>query len=224
MKIANETYRQTVRAEQTVKPSTAKAEERAAQTAKSSTDVVEISGKKQETEENNTYTPPKKLTQEQVRGIKDMLSAQQMQMLQSMSGNTTNQANSFLRSIGGASGNSKYDANAFWKKSAAALPGSELPPGATTPEGALAAISPGGAYSVDAVADRIFDMAISMAGDDPEMLEKMRDAVIKGFKDAGVEFKKTTGKGLPDISGQTYDEIMKRFDAKAEELGGKAKA
>lgn len=223
MKITNETYRQPVRTEQTVKQPGAKAEEKAVQSVKSSGDVVELSGKKQQEVENNTYAPPKKLSQEQVRGIREMLSAQQAQLLQSMAGNTTNQANSFLRSIGGATGG-KQDPNAFWKKSAAALPGSELPPAATTPEGALAAISPGGAYSVDAVASRIFDMAVSMAGDDPAMLEKMRSAVIKGFKDAGMEFKQTTGKGLPDISGQTYDEIMKRFDAKAQELSGKAKA
>lgn len=221
MKITTEPYRPASRPEPAAKPAAAKAEEKATQTGKPATDVVELTGKKPATQETNTYTPPKKLTQEQVRGIREMLAAQQAQMLQSMAGNTTNQANSFLRSIGGAN-NGKQEANAFWKKPVAGLPGSELPPAATTPEGALAAISPGGAYSVDAVADRIFNMAASIAGDDPEMLEKMRNAVIKGFKDAGVEFKQTTGKGLPDISNQTYDEIMKRFNEKAAELNGKS--
>ncbi|MEG1777598.1 MAG: hypothetical protein RR209_01345 [Angelakisella sp.] len=226
MKIENEAYRQAGRTEQAVKPTPAKAEEKAAQAgsviqSKPNTDVIDFSGKRDEAIANNTYTPPKKLTTDQVSGIREMLAAQESQMLQSMAGNTTNQANSFLQSIGGVMNKVTQDTDAFWKQAGAIKPDNDLPPVATTPEGALAAISEGGAYSVKSVADRIFGMAESMAGDDPKLLEKMRTAVIKGFKEAGIDFKSSTGKGLPSISDDTFSEIMKRFDAKLESLGVK---
>ena len=45
-------------------------------------------------------------------------------------------------------------------------------------------------------------------GDDPDQLEKMRDAFKKGFQQAT----KSWGQDLPDISNQTYDAVMKGFD------------
>ena len=39
-------------------------------------------------------------------------------------------------------------------------------------------------------------------------MEKMRDAVTKGFKEAT----KAWGKELPEISQKTYDAVMKKFD------------
>lgn len=75
---------------------------------------------------------------------------------------------------------------------------------------AAASISDGGKYSVDAVATRIMDMAISLADGDKTKIQVLRDNVKKGFKAAGYEF--NNGKGLPDICNKTYDEIMKRFN------------
>ena len=86
------------------------------------------------------------------------------------------------------------------------------PPMATTPEGAKEAISEGGAYSVDEVADRIMKMAVAIAGDDPDKLQKMRAAVEKGFSEAGIDFKKATNSDLPQISKDTVAEVMRRFD------------
>ena len=96
-----------------------------------------------------------------------------------------------------------------------------LPEVATNPEDAAKAIAPGGAWSVDAVSTRIFDLATAIAGDDPEKLSQMRAAVEEGFKQAGMVWKETTGQdNMPDISKQTYNEIMSRFDKRANELNG----
>lgn len=96
-----------------------------------------------------------------------------------------------------------------------------LPEVATNAEDAAKAIAPGGAWSVDAVSSRIFDLASAIAGDDPEKLSQMRAAVEEGFKQAGMTWKDATGQSnLPDISNQTYNEIMSRFDKRAGELSG----
>lgn len=96
-----------------------------------------------------------------------------------------------------------------------------LPEVATTPEDAKAAISEGGEWSVSAVSDRVFGLATAIAGDNPEMLEKMRAAVEKGFEQAGVAFKDVFGQSeMPQITKDTHAEIMSRFDARAKELSG----
>ncbi len=88
-----------------------------------------------------------------------------------------------------------------------------LPAVGTTPEEAKAAVSEGGAYSVDAVADRIFSLAEAISGGDPEKLQKMRDAVEKGFEQAGLAWKDATGESkMPQITQDTHDEINRRFD------------
>ncbi len=96
-----------------------------------------------------------------------------------------------------------------------------MPEVATNPEDAAKAIAPGGAWSVDAVSTRIFDLASAIAGNDPERLAEMRAAVEEGFKQAGMEWNKITGQdNMPEISKQTYTEIMSRFDSRANELNG----
>ena len=96
-----------------------------------------------------------------------------------------------------------------------------MPEVATNAEDAAKAIAPGGAWSVDAVSSRIFDLASAIAGDDPEKLSQMRAAVEEGFKQAGMTWKDTTGQSqLPEISTQTYNEIMSRFDNRANEISG----
>lgn len=83
-----------------------------------------------------------------------------------------------------------------------------------TPEAsraAMAAISEGGEYSVEAVAGRIMDMAKALAGGDSSKIEMLRNAVIKGFSGAasalGLDYD-----DMPDITKQTYDVVMQRFD------------
>ena len=96
-----------------------------------------------------------------------------------------------------------------------------LPEVAINPEDAAKAIAPGGAWSVDAVSTRVFDLAAAIAGNDPEKLSQMRAAVEEGFKQAGMVWKDATGEdNMPEISKQTYNEIMSRFDKRANELNG----
>lgn len=73
---------------------------------------------------------------------------------------------------------------------------------------AKAAISEGGEYSVNAVADRIMNMAIALSGGDESKIEELKAAVKKGFDEA----EKQWGGALPSICGDTYTEIMNRFD------------
>ena len=94
-----------------------------------------------------------------------------------------------------------------------------MPEVATTPEEAEKALAEGGDWSVGKVADRIFGLAEALAGGDADKLEQMRSAVEKGFEQAGSQFKEHFGaKDTPQITKDTYNEIMSRFDKKAEEL------
>jgi hypothetical protein len=71
-------------------------------------------------------------------------------------------------------------------------------------------IAEGGEWSVNAVADRIMNMAYALSGGDESKLQTLKDAVLEGFKQAG--FDSEDRSTMPAITGQTYDEILKRFD------------
>ena len=74
------------------------------------------------------------------------------------------------------------------------------------------AISEGGEYSVENVTDRIMDMAKALAGDDPSKIDKLQDAVIKGFEKAAGMLGKKNLDEMPEITKKTYDNVMKQFD------------
>ncbi|MEG1699640.1 MAG: hypothetical protein RR271_08470, partial [Oscillospiraceae bacterium] len=82
---------------------------------------------------------------------------------------------------------------------------------------AQAAISDGGEWSVNAVSERILDMAKSLSGGDASKFAELKNAVKKGFDAA----EKAWGDKLPEISGKTYDKVMEGFDAWEKELSGK---
>jgi hypothetical protein len=69
-------------------------------------------------------------------------------------------------------------------------------------------ISEDGYWGVKQTSSRIFDFAMALAGDDEEKMTKMKEAFEKGFKEAT----KTWGKELPDISQNTRDAVLKKFD------------
>ena len=94
---------------------------------------------------------------------------------------------------------------------------SKLGMGNITPEQAASNISEGGPFGVNTVATNIMNMAESLSGGDPEKMEMLREAVMDGFAAAGVEL--GTGSdvsGLPQVSQDTFTEVMKRFDHYAE--------
>lgn len=85
-------------------------------------------------------------------------------------------------------------------------------------EWAKKAIAEGGEFSVDAVATNIMDMAKALSGNNGAYISMLKDAVNMGFKAAADVF----GGKMPDITGETYKEIMKRFDEWEKEITGAA--
>lgn len=72
-------------------------------------------------------------------------------------------------------------------------------------------ISEGGEYSVNSVADRIMNMAKALAGEDSSKISMLREAVQKGFSGAASLLGKKDDE-MPEITKNTYSEVMKRFD------------
>lgn len=164
---------------------------------------------------NSTYKPiKKKLTAEEIKDLKDEQAKSEADLIKKFINDIIKNQNKLL----GKSNSDENDDNGFSQNSKDLLVkifGSlekAYPKIETTPEGAQAAIAEGGAYSVNAVADRIMTMATALAGDDQSKLQKMRDAVEEGFSQAGLAFKNATNSDLPQISKDTYTEIMSRFD------------
>ncbi|MCR5329739.1 MAG: hypothetical protein K6E62_00935 [Lachnospiraceae bacterium] len=69
-------------------------------------------------------------------------------------------------------------------------------------------IAEDGYWGVEQTSDRILDFAKALAGTDPDMAEKMLDAIKEGFKQAGIEW----GEDLPEISQKTMDATYKKVN------------
>lgn len=72
-----------------------------------------------------------------------------------------------------------------------------------------------GYYGVEKTSDRLVDFAKAISGGDPEKIELLRDAVVKGFQQA----EELWGDELPQISKDTFTATMDKFDAWAKESG-----
>ena len=83
---------------------------------------------------------------------------------------------------------------------------------AATKMQAQADIAEDGYWGVEQTSDRIIDFANALTGGDPDKIEEMREAFKKGYAQA----EKTWGGSLPEISKQTYEAVMKKFDEMAE--------
>lgn len=165
--------------------------------------------------DNESAKETKGLSAEQVDALKEDLAAQEQTMLNIMIQALTESNDKLQGWLDEGVGILNFDGV---KIDAARF---ALPAVATNPEDAAKAIAPGGDWSVDAVSSRIFDLATAIAGNDPEKLSQMRAAVEEGFRQAGLTWKDATGQSkLPDISNQTYNDIMSRFDKRANELNG----
>ena len=147
----------------------------------------------------------KGLTPDQVQSLKDEQTATMLNLLiQTLTANNEKLQNWYDEGTGILNfGGVQIDASRF-----------ALPEVATNSEDAAKAVADGGEWSVNAVSDRIFSLAEAMAGGDPEKLQQMRAAVEEGFKQAGATWKDATGDdSMPDITKNTYSEIMKRFES-----------
>lgn len=86
---------------------------------------------------------------------------------------------------------------------------------------AQADIAEDGYWGVNQTSDRILDFAKALSGGDPDKMEEMRKAFQKGYDQAT----KAWGDELPQISKDTYDAVMKKFDDyKAAYESGQAEA
>jgi len=74
---------------------------------------------------------------------------------------------------------------------------------------AEADIAEDGYWGVEQTSDRILDFAKALAGNDPEKAEEMLEAFKEGFKQAT----KAWGDELPEISQNTYDKVLEKFEA-----------
>lgn len=77
---------------------------------------------------------------------------------------------------------------------------------------AQSSIEGDGYWSVNSVATRIMDMAELLANGDSSKLATLKDAVIKGFGGAISQFGYDSIDQMPDITHQTYTEVMNRFE------------
>lgn len=73
---------------------------------------------------------------------------------------------------------------------------------------AQADVAEDGYWGVEQTSDRILDFAKALAGDDPEKADELLEAFKKGFELAT----KSWGDTLPDISQQTYDAVVEKFN------------
>ena len=69
-------------------------------------------------------------------------------------------------------------------------------------------ISEDGYWGVEKTSDRILEFAKALSGDNPEKADELLAAFKKGYEQATG----TWGKKLPDISSQTYDAVVKKFE------------
>ena len=167
----------------------------------------------EEDTKTSTYKPEKKkLTTEEVKALKEEQENIKANLIKKFISDTINNQNKLLgKSTENGNNEISQESRDLLTKIFGSLE-KAYPKIETTPEGAQAAIAEGGAYSVNAVADRIMTMATAIAGDDSNKLQQMRDAVEKGFAEAGLTFKDATDSDLPQICKDTMTEVMNRFD------------
>ena len=108
-----------------------------------------------------------------------------------------------LGSFGLANGFGKADDD-FWKS----LAKGDFTVDEAAREQAKKDISEDGYYGVKQTAQRLFDFASALAGDDVDQMKKMQAAVEKGFKQAAGAW----GGDLPDISNDTFKAVNQMFD------------
>jgi hypothetical protein len=77
-----------------------------------------------------------------------------------------------------------------------------------TPQQASELISDEGYFGVQQTSERIFQLAVGIAGGDLSRIDAIKEGIDKGFAAA----KKALGDWLPDISYDTYDAVMEKLD------------
>lgn len=79
-------------------------------------------------------------------------------------------------------------------------------------------IAEDGYWGVEQTSSRIFDFAMALSGGDEKMMEKMKDAFLKGYDQA----EKAWGDKLPEISQKTKDAVLQKFEDYKNSLNAEA--
>ncbi len=77
-----------------------------------------------------------------------------------------------------------------------------------TPEEAEDLVDDDGYFGIEQTSERIFKLAIGIAGGDPTRIDAIKEGIERGFQDALDAF----GGSLPDISYDTRDAVMEKLD------------
>lgn len=164
------------------------AENTSAQTSENTVENGVIYEPSTETTVTKKYTPDTNLI-EKLKADAEQRTAQFRAMIEQM---MSKQTNAFGQ------------ANDIWKFLASGK--FEVDP--ATKAQAQADIAEDGYWGVEQTSDRIIDFATALTGGDPDKIEDMREAFKKGYEQA----EETWGGELPEISKQTYEAVMKKFD------------
>lgn len=170
-----------------VKESTA-AETKASSTAEETGVVYEPSKEAQAASTKKTYKPDTNM----------------IQKLQADADARTSQMRSLVEQMMSKQANTYGNANDIWSF----LRSGNFTVDAATKAQAQADIAEDGYWGVNQTSDRIISFATALTGGDPDKIDEMRAAFEKGYKAA----QKKWGGQLPEISRQTYDAVLKKFD------------
>lgn len=135
-----------------------------------------------------------------VRELKYEQQLQQEQFIKMIRGSIGMQATAFVNANAVAS----VDDAGVWKFIASG----NYTVSAETQEAARQAISEEGFYGVNQTSNRLFQMAVSMAGGDSDVMRSLQNAILVGFHEA----QKDWGRELPTICQDTLKATNKLFD------------
>lgn len=170
---------------------------KAAETAEVKTEEAGAVYEKSESASSATYTI-NKMSQEERAALVEKLKADQetrtSQLKDIVSQMLSKQANASLQA----------GSTDIWKF----LASGDYEVDAATKAQAQEDISEDGYWGVKQTAQRMFDFASALAGDDPDKMKEMQEAMEEGFKQA----EKTWGTDLPEISQETIKAARQLFE------------
>ena len=139
--------------------------------------------------------------------VSKMSESERAQLVQKLKADTDSRVanlKSLVESMFLKQGQKITDSDSMWKM----LADGKLNVDPETAAKAREEISEDGYWGVKQTSERIFDMAVALSGGDSDKMDKMLSAFKKGFEAAT----KAWGKTLPDISHQTYDAVLEKFE------------
>ena len=184
-----------------IKANSAKTKETTSKTEKNTAGAEGAVYEKTSSSSKGTYSIQKMSSEDRaalVEKMKQDLADRQSQLLKMVNNEISKQGTRFGQATFGQVNDD------FWKF----LAKGDYTVDAATKEEAQKDISEDGYFGVKQTAQRLFDFANLLAGDDVEKMKKMQDAVAKGFKQAQGSW----GGELPSISKDTLNAVNQMFD------------